>query len=339
TAKLDHLRYSAALTASAAAFNSQMGRISIDLGPAVTFLMSALNLRLGLWVPHPRNRRRGDFWFPGRFFLFELLGRSRTNKKHLHLSDGDHFENFGLYELIRRHCRYIIVSDCGADPEVAFDDLANVLRRVREDFGVEIELDVSPLHPGNDGLARQHAVVGTIHYNSLRGMDKGTILFFKPALTGDEPADVLQYRTRNQAFPHEGTSDQFYDEAQWESYRRLGEHAGHVVLRFLERTRFRPAGFVENVFLEASQLWHPAFQRQSELFLNLTARCSALEAEIRDHAPAALRAEFFPEVAEVGLTEQPASPKGDDAVRILYFLMLVAQAMEDVWLDAQLDIF
>jgi len=71
TAKLDDLRFSSALTASAAAFNSQMGRISIDLGPSVTFLMSALNLRLGLWVPHPSNRYRGDYLFPG--------GSSSTN--------------------------------------------------------------------------------------------------------------------------------------------------------------------------------------------------------------------------------------------------------------------
>ena len=137
TAQLNDLRLSAALTASAAAFNSQMGRVSMDLGPSVGFLMSALNLRLGLWVPHPNNRFRGSYFFPGRFFLWELLGISRTDGSNLHLSDGNHFENFGVYELVRRHCRYIMVSDCGADREVAFDDLANVLRRVREDFGVD----------------------------------------------------------------------------------------------------------------------------------------------------------------------------------------------------------
>ncbi len=368
TARLKDLRLSSALTASAAAFNSQMGRISMCLGPAVAFLMSALNLRLGLWVPHPLNPRRKRYAFPGWYFFLEMFGMTRCepvgkvlaqkiekvgydtsimrkvvklslSARNLHLSDGNHFENLGLYELIRRHCRYVIVSDCSADPEIAFDDLANTLRRIREDFGVEIDLDVGPLKPGADKRSKQHAVIGTIHYDGLGGADKGTLLYFKPTVTGDEPPDVLQYQTRNNAFPHEGTSDQFYDEAQWESYRRLGEHAGNVVLRFLEKARFKPAGFVENVFLEASQIWHPAFDRQGELFLNLTERCSALEAEIRDHAPAALRAEFFPEVAAVGLAEQPGPPKDDDAVRVLYFVMLVAQAMEDVWLDAQLDTF
>ena len=346
TKPLGRLRLSSALTASAAAFNSQMGYVSVNLGPAVAFLMSALNLRLGLWVPHPFNPYSGRHWFPGWYFFREMFGRtdcvpsSKTTgfRPNLHLSDGGHFENLGLYELIRRHCRYVIVSDCSADPEVAFDDLANALRRIREDFGVEIELDVRPLRPDGDRLSRQHAVVGTVHYDGLAGSDKGTVLYFKPSLTGDEPPDVLQYRTRNLAFPHEGTGDQFYDEAQWESYRRLGEHAGHVVLRFLEKERRKNAAFVENLFLEASQLWHPQLARQSELFLELTARFASLEAEIRDHAPSALRAEFFPELAAAGLPKDVAAKPGD-SVRTVYFLMLIAQLMEDVWLDAQLDTY
>ena len=63
-------------------------------------------------------------------------GRTEDHHRDVHLSDGGHFENLAFYELVRRHCRYIIVSDCGADPGVAFDDLGNALRRIREDFGV-----------------------------------------------------------------------------------------------------------------------------------------------------------------------------------------------------------
>ena len=35
---------------------------------------------------------------------------------------------------------------------------------------------------------------------------------------------MQQYHGQYQEFPHEGTADQFFDEAQWESYRSLGEH-------------------------------------------------------------------------------------------------------------------
>jgi hypothetical protein len=359
-----------------------MGTLSMKLGPAVAFLMSALNLRLGLWLPHPLNPHRNQYFFPGWYFFLEMFGHTKcepiprnvtktleqNNFDHsklkpmeraslfmsdVHLSDGGHFENLALYELIRRRCRYIIVSDCGADPDVAFDDLANALRRIREDFGVEIELDVSPLRPDSDGKSKQHAVIGTVHYNGLAGYDKGTILYIKPTLTGDEPPDVLQYRTRNTAFPHESTGDQFYDEAQWESYRRLGEHAGHSVLRFLEKPDSeKSVSFVENAFMLAGQYWHPAPEQQNETFLSLTARCAELESDVRDNAPAWLRAEFFPEVTAAfprtptnsattttASSEEANKPRAaeDDETRGLYFLLLVIQVMEDAWLGADLE--
>jgi GNAT superfamily N-acetyltransferase len=405
SAPLDHLRLSSALTASAAAFNSQMGRLSMDLGPAVAFVMSALNLRLGLWVPHPLNPHRRPFFFTGLPFFYEMFGLTncdpgerpedeadvggdpsankptaaadasatapkdlgvrvkqglksamgkagdkaaqaedyvRSSLRDLHLSDGGHFENLALYELVRRHCRYIIVSDCGADPQVAFDDLAIALRSIREDFGIEIDLDVTALRPGENGRARQHAVVGTVHYDGLAGLDKGTILYFKPALTGDEPPDVLQYHTRNPAFPHESTGDQFYDEAQWESYRRLGQHAAAVVLRLVDRlgaSSHDSVRFVENVFLSANRLWHPGPERQSETFLALTQRFTDLETDIRDNAPAFLRAEFFPEAAAVLNATPQGEPAADEQIRALYFLMVVAQLMEDTWIGAELDIY
>ncbi len=432
-AQCDELRYSSALTASAAAFNSQMGRISMDLGPAVAFVMSAFNLRLGLWVPHPLTPNPRHPMLVGRPFFYEMFGRTncdplpqdgelerwyqlakkplawlgdalqhaaqyttrsmikqatrfamtkalaegagklsdqagkmsgkmsaltenrRRDVQFLHLSDGAHFENLGLYELVRRHCRYLIVSDCGTDPEVAFDDLATALRSIREDFGVEIDLDVGPLRHDDTGRARQHAVVGTIHYDGLAGTDKGTILLFKPNLTGDEPTDITQYQVRHPEFPHETTGDQFYDEAQWESYRRLGEHAGDAVLSKLApdfgvtRTETQ---FVENVFLDAAQRWFPAADRQNETFIALTERCAALESSLGENAPATLRAEFFPEVARAysptavkpapkkegaETTEVMPDSRADDEVRTVHYMMLVAQLMEDVWLAVDLE--
>jgi hypothetical protein len=357
TAVLPKVRLSSALTASAAAFNSQMGRVSMRLGPAVAFIMSALNLRLGLWVPHPLNQSREATILPGRFFLYEMFGVTHagplsayqapgpftsllSSTDYLHLSDGAHFENLGLYELVRRHCRYIIVSDCSADPQVDFDDLANALRCVREDFGVEVDLDTTPLLPSGPGnRSAQHAVVGTIHYDGLAGTDKGTILYIKPTLTGDESPDVLQYQSRNRAFPHESTGDQFYDEAQWESYRRLGEHAANAILRFFETKPHKDVNFVENLFLYLSQRWHPTPSHQEELFLHLTERCASLEAKVLEAGPVSLRNEFFPEIENAnGESEKAAQAlEPADESKVVYFVMLAAQAMEDAWLGADLE--
>ncbi|MEZ5285945.1 MAG: hypothetical protein R2712_14280 [Vicinamibacterales bacterium] len=256
-------RLGAAVTASAAAFNSNMGHISRRVGPAVSFLMTMLNLRLGLWVRHPTADRSGPRRWPGLLYYREMFGltsssgyiaeRPRMLLRDVHLSDGGHFENLALYELVRRHCRYIILSDCGADPTVAFDDLGNAFRRIREDFGVDISLDVSPLRPGTDGQSRQHIAVGTIHYSET---DRGVLLYVKPSMTGDEPPDVLQYKTRNTAFPHEATTDQFYDEAQWESYRRLGLHTAEAAFDFVAHEdgdgRQKSADWV---FSEAGRRW------------------------------------------------------------------------------------
>lgn len=336
TRLLPDLKFSAALTASASAFNSQMGGVSMALGPAVTFLMVALNLRLGLWLPHPCGREPLHPWLPGRLFFRELMGWTQSatpthdqarKPDYVHLSDGAHFENFGFYELIRRHCRYIVLCDCGADPENTYDDFATSLRRIREDFGVEVEIDFGPIRPGPDGLSTQHMAVGTIHYDGLAGSDKGTLLYFKPTLTGDEPCDVAQYRRMNPEFPQQTTADQFYDEAQWESYRRLGEHSALVVFRFIDQIDEGLRKAAEPVFYRAARQWKPGSRDSGADLTALADRASALESSIRDEAPPFLRAEFFPEAG--GSAAVPSDR--DEELRALFFLMQAAQVMEDAW--------
>jgi hypothetical protein len=248
-----------AITASGAAFNSMMGGFSKRLGPGATFVLAMLNLRLGTWLTHPAHvgRRRGVRLHGLRFYR-ELFGISSADGPEIHLSDGGHFENSAVYELIRRQCRYIIAADCGADPDRAYDDVANLVRRVRQDFGVEIRIDLAPLRLGKDGLATQPMVAGDIHYP---GGDVGVLLLFKPTLTGSEPPDIAQYSARSSAFPNESTGDQFYDEAQWESYRRLGEHAADTAFAFLDGAgtgsdaAARPS--VAQVFARARFEWSP----------------------------------------------------------------------------------
>ncbi len=374
------LMLSAAQTASGAAFNSQMGEKSIRLGPAGAFLMSALNLRLGLWVRNPASVRaahdrllRGTLagkpadeqgmrpwrrklfydrsprlrWlarFPGKAFFRELFGMSRClpddSWSQLHLSDGGHFENLGLYELVRRHCRYIIVSDAGQDEDIAFDDLGNAIRRVREDFGVEIEIDLAPIRPNSQLISQQHLVVGTVHYDGFEGSDKGALIYLKPTITGDEPGDIQQYRRRNRDFPHEPTSDQFFAEAQWESYRRLGEHCGLSTFFFLDQLNPTQREQTETIFWNARATWTPLPPGFDDTFRELSAHVRELDADMRDKAPAALRAEFFPEVAEMQVKAAAATPTGgtpvDAEVTQLYFLMRAIQLMEDAWIGLKL---
>jgi len=344
------LSLGSAITASAAAFNSNMGSLSIRLGAGVTFLCTALNLRLGLWLGHPLSKRIGaPALAPGSLFLKEMFGltysgmRSTTSDhprpvaKYVHLSDGGHFENLALYELVRRHCRYIIVSDCGADPEVVFDDFGNAVRRIREDFGVEIDVDLSPLKPGADRLSRQHVAVGTISYDPRADQkDTGILIYLKPTLTGDEPGDITQYKTRNEDFPHESTGDQFYDEAQWESYRRLGEHAARSALRFVERRGASRSP--DSVFNDARWEWYQSPEGLNERFVELTGRFAALEEQLREEAPSNLVREIYPELQTMDEKQVPITSMTAEEVRAtLYFLVQIIQLMEDAWLACHLE--
>ena len=331
--QLATLTLSSALTASAAAFNSNMGSRSVGLGLPVHFLMSALNLRLGLWVGGASKVLQ---WLPGRRFFLEMFGRTHADLPGaVHLSDGGQFENTALYELVRRHCRYIIVSDCGADPDVVFADMGIAQRRVREDFGAEIEIDLNPLRPGPDGLVRQHMVVGTIHYNGLKGFDKGSLLCFKPGLTGDEPADILNYKSGHGDFPHQTTGDQFYDEAQWESYRRLGEHAARSALRFAENM---DAGKkkAQTVFSIARNAWYPSPPRFDERQERARERLAEFQDECEQRMPSDLFSEFF---AELG--QKPPTPENTPENRVapeknLQWMLRLIGLMEDIYLECDL---
>jgi hypothetical protein len=76
-----------------------------------------------------------------------------------------------------------------------------------------------------DQLSLAHAALAKVHYqDSEVDSPPSTLLYIKPTLTGDEPTDVRRYHIEHPDFPHESTAKQFFDEAQWESYRRLGVH-------------------------------------------------------------------------------------------------------------------
>ncbi len=229
-----------ALTASAAAVDPAMGIYSAKLGRLVAFVLFAFNLRLGTWWS-PRRSWVERYLRPWNEAFSQMslagIGEPSDGKPpapDLHLTDGGHFENLAAYEMIRRRCRYIVICDGGADPEITFSDFSQLQQFVREDFGVEIDINLDPLRLDSTGRSRRHLVVGHIHYPAAsdRISEDGILIYIKPTLTGDEPEDLAQYRVRNRQFPHESTGDQFFDNFQWEAYRRLGQHSIEVGFAF-----------------------------------------------------------------------------------------------------------
>lgn len=229
----DGVRLGTATAISGAAANPNMGFHS---SPQTAFLLTLFNVRLGWWVGNPNDSRT---WrnpgpkFALRWLAAELFGSSKEDTAYLNLSDGGHFENLGLYELVRRRCHFVIAIDGEEDRDYKFESLGGAVRKCRNDFGVEIDIDPRAMQP-KDGFNGSHCVMGRIHYppgefTDAKGCDQhGWLLYIKSTITGNEPADVEEFRREHPEFPQQSTGDQFFSESQFESYRRLGLHVAHT---------------------------------------------------------------------------------------------------------------
>ncbi|HRZ11410.1 MAG TPA: hypothetical protein P5567_03045 [Kiritimatiellia bacterium] len=204
---------------------------------ALSFIMSFLNIRLGYWIHRPGHPppRWNTFWRPlwYRCMGYEMTGKGLSEDSvYLHLSDGGQFENLGLYELIRRQCRCIIVSDATADAERGFSDLGRAMELVRADFGTRIDINTAPLRiPKALGFYPACHVIGRIRYADE---STGALIYIKPTLMKDTPEDVLAYHRKHPQFPAESTGDQFFSEQQFEAYRELGFQTGRQLADVLE---------------------------------------------------------------------------------------------------------
>jgi hypothetical protein len=224
------IRLGMAVAVSGAAVSPNMG---YHTSPALSFLMTLFNVRLGRWFANPRRKNwaRPAPRFGIRYLLAELFGLSDADANFVYLSDGGHFENLGIYELVRRRCRLIVVIDASADGQLDFEDLGNAIRKCATDLHIEIDIDAREIVPQlPDEFSRAHCVVGDILYERTDpGAKNGTLLYVKPSLIATDYAEVLNYRKANKEFPHQSTADQWFDETQFESYRSLGYRIGMTV--------------------------------------------------------------------------------------------------------------
>lgn len=235
-----------AVTISGAAANPHMGYCS---SPALAFVMSLFNVRLGAWLGNTNAQGDKTHHLPGPRqalspMLGELFGYTTPDFNYVNLSDGGHFDNLGLYEVVLRRCRYIMVSDAGCDPDAKLGDLGNVIRKIRIDFGIPIkfekEIEIYPNSSAKQGL---YCAVARIDYDAVdKGTPPGRLLYIKPTLRGrgehPVPYDVYSYSKTVDSFPHEPTSDQWFSESQFESYRALGFHSLEQILRGTGPTDF-----------------------------------------------------------------------------------------------------
>jgi len=239
--KQQGLSLGTAITISGAAASPNQGYHS---SPTIAVLMTLFNVRLGAWLGNPGSAGNAVFHnsSPGNAALHvarEAFGLTDNDSPYVYLSDGGHFENLGLYEMVLRRCHLIVVSDAGCDTKCCLEDLGNAIRKIRIDLGVPIDMERFDIHARQPTPIGRHCAIGEIRYDKVDGSQarRGLLIYIKPAITGDEPRDVFNYAQTSPAFPHESTGDQWFSESQFESYRMLGLHTVVEMCQDWARTR------------------------------------------------------------------------------------------------------
>jgi hypothetical protein len=358
----------------------------------LTVLLTIFNARLGAWVQNPSpsgwraeenpggapRARRLPTWTgetgwtaeerswgargaTASYLLFrELLGSTRGRGPYVHISDGGHFENLGVYELIRRRCRYVVAVDATENPNPSSDNLGILVRLCRVDFGIRLHLDTAPLAiPGADGRSRAHVVMGLIRYDDVDGgAVPGIFVYIRASMTGDEPPDLQQYRDRHPEFPRQWTlTDQSFDEDQFESYRTLGDHIARMVFEEAARAVYEGkdghsgAGDREwwkkfmnghgafrdahvRLFGELQDRWSDTPLDQDERYLESTRAWVMLHRDLRENPDlAGLSREIYPEL-DLGVGDAGRCRRAE-----LHTVEQVLQMMEDAWLALGLRIY
>jgi hypothetical protein len=251
-----------AVAISGAAASSNMGYFSPS--PFVTLALTFFNARLGWWLGNPGVHGALTYYrsHPQSALspiLDEAFGQTDDKNPYVLLSDGGHFENLGLYEMVLRRCRNIVVVDGSADPSGALEGLGDAVRKIRIDLGIRIEFrppfPILPRPASEAKGAGGYCAVGYIHYEDVdaapgesvdppggahrRHPMTGRLVYVKPTIYGTEPRDIYNYAMSHPDFPHETTADQFFDEPQFESHRMLGYY---ILEQLFEEATHGPGG-------------------------------------------------------------------------------------------------
>lgn len=310
-----------AVAISGAAVSSNMG---YNTSPLVAFLLTMFNVRLGWWFPNPGQRKwytRG-LSFSIYYLTRELLGFADEKRLYLNVSDGGHFENLGIYELVRRRCKVIIAGDAECDESLEFGGLGNMIRICETDFGAIIDIDVKSIRQQKDGVSLAHCAIGKIKYSNG---SIGHLIYFKASVSGDENVSVTQYRAAHPSFPHETTANQFFSEDQFESYRKLGQH----IVRHSLRGNL-PGDHPVTIAEKLADVLTPA-GGSSESFMKHSSALDGIWERFRQSPPLH---PFMSELMTGG--PQVVGPLTDEEMCLGLELI---QLMEGVFLDLRLDDF
>jgi hypothetical protein len=238
-----------AVAISSAAVSPAMGRYQI--GPT-SMLLTFFNIRLGVWIANPRFiaqleaanlQDKPDLFYArtGLGYLFkEFFGIHDLDDPYLYLTDGGHWENTGLVELLRiSEITEIVCVDADSGPGDATSSLGKAIAIAPSECDIRIDISLDPLRAAPSGSRVPAYSPRTVNIGFFtKGAGRftedtpvGILWYAKPGLAKEMPAALLAFHERYPSYPRESTLNQFFDTASFVAYRNLGRYnAGEILL-------------------------------------------------------------------------------------------------------------
>ncbi|HZO65445.1 MAG TPA: hypothetical protein VFB74_10615 [Kribbellaceae bacterium] len=214
------------VAASGAAVAPNMGRYTRRASRAA---LALINLRLGLWLHNPlqpsaensggriRSWALAGWREPGPLATWrEALGDLSIKHRYVFVSDGGHWDNSGIVELLRRRSRTIFAVDASVDSR----RLGNLLRMIalaRSELGVEFRADGSLLDSVEPVLR-----IPFVYPDDTATSPANYLILLRTHINARMPSDLVALAIGRDAFPRHATLNQFLMARDVDAYVALG---------------------------------------------------------------------------------------------------------------------
>jgi hypothetical protein len=229
-------RESMVVALSGAAVAPAMGRMTRG-----TFgtLLAVLNIRLGVWMPNPSfvprapdgptPRRARPYPRAGVGSLAkEVVGAWSSRDDHLYLTDGGHWDNLGLVELLRRRCRTIVCVDAAGDTPGSFATLRQAAQLAALEAHATVDTP-EPVLPGAPLPECDHLLLG-VTYDGPHGPSTGTIVYLPARLWAKADLPLRAFAAEDPEFPWYSTGNQLLTLRRFRHLVALGRCAAAQAL-------------------------------------------------------------------------------------------------------------
>ena len=223
-----------AVAIASAAVSPAMGKYRI--GPT-SMLLTFANIRLGVWMPNPRYARLAPARVPFPrvrlpYLFKEFIGLHDPSDAYVYLTDGGHWENTGLVELLRKgDFREIVCVDADPGPGDAVKSVSEAIELAALECAATVSLNLDPMRANPPTSRKPEYSERSVNVGifQLANGHVGVLWYAKPALVTDMPAALLAFRETHASFPRVSTLNQFFDTSTFVAYRNLGRFNARVI--------------------------------------------------------------------------------------------------------------